>query len=67
MGTFRVIPKEVKEQLLNRIKNEGITVAQAAREAGIADNTVSGWLATSVTGKTNDWEVARLKRELQGA
>lgn len=40
MGTFRVIPKEVKEQILNRIKNEGITAAQAAREAGISDNTV---------------------------
>ena len=67
MGTCRVIPKEIKEQILNRIKNEGITVAQAAREAGISDNTVYGWLAKSVNGKTNDWEVARLKRELQGA
>jgi len=67
MGTFRVIPKEVKEQILNRIKNEGIAVAQAAREAGISDNTVDGWLAKSVNGKTNEWEVARLKRELQGA
>jgi transposase-like protein len=67
MGTFRVIPKEVKEQILNRIKNEGITVAQAARDAGISDNTVYGWLAKSVNGKANDWEVARLKRELQGA
>ena len=67
MGTFRVIPKEVKEQTLNRIKNEGITVAQAARDAGISDNTVYGWLAKLVNGKANDWEVARLKRELQGA
>lgn len=67
MGTVRVIPKEVKEQILNRIKNDGITAAQAAREAGIADNTVYGWLAKSVTGKANDGDVARLKRELQGA
>lgn len=67
MGTSRVIPKEVKEQILHRIKNEGITAAQAARDAGIPDNTVYGWLAKSVNGKTNDGEVARLKRELQGA
>lgn len=67
MGTFRVIPKEVKEQILNRIKNEGITAAQAARDAGISDNTVYGGLAKSVNGQTNDGEVARLKRELQGA
>jgi transposase-like protein len=67
MGTVQIIPKEVKEQILNRIKNDGITAAQAAREAGIADNTVYGWLAKSVTGKANDGDVARLKRELQGA
>ena len=67
MGTFRVIPKAVKEQLLNRSKNEGITAAQAARDAGISDNTVDGGLANSVNGKTTDWEVARLNRELQGA
>ena len=67
MGTFRVIPKEIKEQILTRIKNEGITVAPAAREAGISDNTVYGWRAKSVNGKTNDGEVARRKRELQGA
>jgi transposase-like protein len=67
MGTGRVIPNEVKEQILNRIKNEGITAAQAARDAGIPDNTVYGWLAKSVTGKANDGEVTRLKRELQGA
>ena len=51
MGTFRVIPTEVKEQILNRIKNEGITVAQAARDAGIADNTVYGWLANRSPAK----------------
>ena len=67
MGTCRVIPNEVKEQILNWIKNDGITAAQAAREAGIPDNTVYGWLAKSVNGKTNNGEVARLKRELQGA
>ncbi len=27
MGTFKFIPKEIKEQILKRIKEEGITVA----------------------------------------
>src|SRR5512134_3107514 len=57
MGTFRVIPNEVKEQILNRIKNDGITAAQAARESGIPDNTVYGWLAKSVNGKTNNADI----------
>ena len=64
---FQLPGERLQEQILNRIKNEGITVAQAARDAGISDNTVYGWLAKSVNGKANDWEVARLKRELQGA
>ena len=34
MGTFKVIPKELKEQILKRIKEEGITVAQASANRG---------------------------------
>lgn len=67
MGTFHVIPKETKEQILNRIKNEGVTAAQAAKDAGISANTVYGWLAKTASGTTIDGvENARLKRELQG-
>jgi transposase-like protein len=68
MGTFHVIAKETKEQILNRVKNEGITASQAAKDAGISANTVYGWLAKSANGQSNNAvENARLKRELQGA
>jgi len=67
MGTFKVIPKEIKEQVLSRIKNDGISVAQAARDAGISDNTVYGWIAKTANGTNNDaLENVRLKRELAG-
>lgn len=67
MGTFHVIAKEIKEQILNRIKNDGVTAAQAARDAGISADTVYGWLAKSANGKNNEaLENLRLKRELQG-
>lgn len=67
MGTFKVIPKEIKEQVLSRIKNDGVTVAQAARDAGISDNTVYGWVAKTANGQNNEAiENARLKRELTG-
>ncbi len=36
MGTFKFIPKEIKEQILKRIKEEGITVRSAAEEHGIS-------------------------------
>ena len=67
MGTFHVIPKEVKEQILSRIKDDGVTVAQAARDAGISDNTVYGWVSKTANGQNNEaLENARLKRELAG-
>src|SRR5205809_982065 len=40
MGTFKTIPKEIKEQVLRRIKEEGITVASAAADAGISRSTL---------------------------
>lgn len=68
MGTFHVIPKETKEQILSRIKNEGVSAAQAAKDAGISANTVYGWLSKGVNGQSNTTvENARLKRELNGA
>jgi len=68
MGTFHVIPKETKEQILGRIKNEGVSAAQAAKDAGISANTIYGWLSKTVNGQNNNGvENARLKRELSGA
>jgi transposase len=67
MGTFHVIPKETKEQVLSRIKEDGISVPQAAKDAGISDATVYGWLGRTAQGQQNSTEVLRLKRELQGA
>lgn len=67
MGTFHVIPKEKKEQILNRIKNDGISVPQAAKDAGISDATIYTWLGRTAQGQNNNTEVLRLKRELQGA
>ncbi len=67
MGTFHVIAKETKEQILDRIKNKGVTAAVAAKDAGISVNTVYGWLAKTAEGNNKTVEVSRLKRELSGA
>jgi transposase-like protein len=66
MGTFHVIPKETKEQVLNRVKNDGVSVPQAAKDAGISNATVYCWLGKTAQGQQNSTEVLRLKRELQG-
>ena len=66
MGTFHVISKETKEQILNRIKNEGVSVPQAAKDAGISNTTIYTWLGRTGQGQQNTTEVLRLQRELQG-
>lgn len=67
MGTFHVIPKETKDQVLSRVKNDGVSAAQAARDAGISADTVRNWLAKTANGVNNEAvENARLKRELTG-
>lgn len=57
------VSKEVKEQIINRIKNDGITVAQAASEHGISENTIYGWIAKKTEGQPTLSELIRLKKE----
>jgi transposase-like protein len=57
------ISKEVKEQIINRIKNDGVTVVQAAKEHGIAEGTIYAWIAKKVEGQPTLAENIKLKRE----
>lgn len=63
MGTFKIIPKETKEQVLKRIKEEGVTVSQAASEHGISTKTIYNWMRNKGIQGTNILEISRLKRE----
>lgn len=60
------IPRETKEQVLARIKNDGITGKQAADEAGISSKTVYGWLANTTISEPGILELNRLRRESEG-
>jgi len=59
------ISSDVKEQILNRIKNEGISVKQAANDHGLSDRTIYGWLSKGVAGQPSLVEYSKLKRENQ--
>lgn len=63
MGTFKVIPKEIKEQILSRVKNDGISIRQAADEHGISTKTIHNWLRSTTLPSGNLIELNRLKRE----
>lgn len=60
------IAKEVKDQILKRVKEEGIPVAQAAHEHGIHEATIYNWLTKGVSGNPSWAEVAKLKKENKG-
>ena len=57
------IAQDVKDQIINRIKNEGISVVQAAKDHGISEATIYGWISKRVSGQPTLSEIIKLKRE----
>lgn len=57
------VAREVKEQILNRIKNDGVSIAQAATDHGVSEKTIYGWLRKKVEGYPVMSDVLKLKRE----
>lgn len=63
MGTRTAIPKEIKEQILSRIKNDGVPVAKAAEEHGISTKTIYYWLRSGSTQSTGILEMGRIRKQ----
>jgi transposase-like protein len=62
---YKIVP-EVKEQILKRIKDEGVAVNQAAQEHGIHESTIYNWLTKNATSHHPSWvEIAKLKKDNQ--
>lgn len=57
------VAREVREQIINRIKNDGISISQAAADHGVAEKTIYGWLRKKVEGQPTLSDVLKLKRE----
>jgi len=62
MKNHRIAP-DVEEQIINRIKNEGVSVAQAAKEHGVSTQTIYAWIGAKVEGGPSVMEIAKLRRE----
>ncbi len=60
----RIAP-EIKEQIINRIKNDGVSVMQAAKEHGLSENTIYAWIAKKVEGSPTLAENIKLKKEIR--
>jgi len=60
------VAKEVKEQILKRIKNEGVSVQQASQDHGVSEESIYKWLTKGVAGQPSWSEYAKLKKENKG-
>jgi len=60
--TYRVA-KEVKADILRRVKEEGVSVAQAAKDHGLHESTIYHWLGTGATGVPSWGEFSRLQKQ----
>lgn len=59
---YRVAP-EVKQEILGKIKDQGLTVKEAVEQYGVSDNTIYGWLSKGAKGAPTWGELNRLKRD----
>ena len=59
------VSKEVKEQILQRIRDQGLPVSQVAQEHGLSTKTIYGWISKGITAPPSVLEIAKLKRENQ--
>ena len=57
------IAADVKADVLRRVKEEGISVAQAAKEHGVSEGTIYGWMVKGATGAPSWAEFSRLQKQ----
>jgi transposase-like protein len=57
------VSTEVKADIIRRIREEGIPVAQAAKEHGLHDSTIYNWLGAGAHGAPTFSEFARIQKQ----
>jgi transposase-like protein len=57
------IAREVKADILRRVKEEGVSVSQAAKDHGVHETTIYGWLGKGASGVPSWAEFSRLEKQ----
>ena len=57
------VAKEVKAEIIRKVKEGGVSVAQAAKDAGVHETTVYGWLGAGATSAPSWGEFSQLQRQ----
>ncbi len=60
--THRIAP-DIREQILKRIKEEGVSVSQVAKDHGVHEGTIYNWLGAGAKSAPSWIEFVKLKRE----
>lgn len=60
--THKIAP-EVKADILKRVKDEGVPVAQAAKDHGISESAIYHWLGVGAKGAPSWADVSRLQKQ----
>jgi len=57
------IAAEIKAEIINKIKHNGVSVAEAAKQYGISDKCIYNWLGTKASNTISVLEHNKLKKE----
>jgi len=57
------ISSEVKEQIIKRIKDDGVSVSDAAKEHGLHEATIYKWFRGEVSSQPTLRELTKLQKE----
>jgi len=57
------VSSEIKEQILKRIREEGVSVSKAAEEHGIHTSTIYAWLSKGIKAQPSVKEHLKLQKE----
>jgi transposase len=57
------IAKEIKDEIINKLKHDGLSVTEAAKQYGISDKTIYNWLGTKARGSVSLLEYNKVKKE----
>ena len=57
------ISTEIKDEIINKIKHDGLNVTDAATQYGISNRTIYAWLGTKAKGVVSVLEHNKLKKE----
>ena len=57
------VAKEIKDEIITKIKHDGLSVADAALQYGVSTKTIYSWLGTKAQGTVSLLEHNKVKKE----